>query len=497
MSSAKIDEQQALAQLTLWRSDPVAFCRDVFGFEPWEHDDPTKDSQASVLRAVPHNPAIAVRSGHKVGKTRLLAVIALWFYALFPGVRVVMTAPTGRQISEACWKEIRELYALAKRRGFDLGGRCFQTYAKGIRHPNGAEVFGVSTNEKDRFSGISGWLVVYLVDEGSGVADDIWEAIEGNRAGGAWLITMGNPTRTEGAFYRAFHEESHLWRTFHISSEDTPTARGVWELPGMAQPSWIDNRRKAWPPHDTHPLYAIRVRGNFPATGLMNVVSAAAVENAERRYATVERDWYDEARLEVGVDCARFGDDSNCAIARRGHYVLPELLRFGGVDGVQAAARIRRWVLELRTAREANGIVQQRPLVKVDVIGIGASVYDQLRALADENGEDMEVVPINFGAAAANKEDHYANVRAEAWFGIAEWLAAGGVLPKGLGEGQLRSDLLSPTYKFDLKGRQLIEPKDKIKERLGRSPDCGDALSLALYEGSIWRDASSFEIPNL
>ena len=26
-----------------------------------------------------------------------------------------------------------------------------------------------------------------------------------------------------------------------------------------------------------------------------------------------------------------------------------------------------------------------------------------------------------------------------------------------------------------------MEPKDKIKERLGRSPDCADALALALY----------------
>jgi len=40
--------------------------------------------------------------------------------------------------------------------------------------------------------------------------------------------------------------------------------------------------------------------------------------------------------------------------------------------------------------------------------------------------------------------------------------------------------LRGPTYAFDLRGRIKVEPKEKIKERLRRSPDRADALALAV-----------------
>ncbi len=39
---------------------------------------------------------------------------------------------------------------------------------------------------------------------------------------------------------------------------------------------------------------------------------------------------------------------------------------------------------------------------------------------------------------------------------------------------------LAPNYAFDLRGRIKVEPKEKIKERLRRSPDRADALALAV-----------------
>ena len=35
-----------------------------------------------------------------------------------------------------------------------------------------------------------------------------------------------------------------------------------------------------------------------------------------------------------------------------------------------------------------------------------------------------------------------------------------------------------PLYWYDAAGRMVLEPKDKIKERLGASPDIADALAL-------------------
>ena len=81
---------------------------------------------------------------------------------------------------------------------------------------------------------------------------------------------------------------------------------------------------------------------------------------------------------------------------------------------------------------------------------------------------------INFGAAAMDTE-RYANIRAEMYFKCRDWLEAGGVLTQNT---ELKTELSTVEYKFSASGRILLEPKDKVKERMGKSPDLADALAL-------------------
>ena len=81
---------------------------------------------------------------------------------------------------------------------------------------------------------------------------------------------------------------------------------------------------------------------------------------------------------------------------------------------------------------------------------------------------------VNFGGKAI-KSEHYANKRSEMWDGVREWLENGGAIPN---DSELKSELASPTYSFDARGRKVLEPKDKLKERGLRSPDMADALAL-------------------
>jgi hypothetical protein len=62
------------------------------------------------------------------------------------------------------------------------------------------------------------------------------------------------------------------------------------------------------------------------------------------------------------------------------------------------------------------------------------------------------------------------------WFLLRDWVRAGGSLPK---DDQLLRELTAPTYTFH-GGKFRLEEKDKIKARLGSSPDRGDALALTL-----------------
>jgi hypothetical protein len=60
------------------------------------------------------------------------------------------------------------------------------------------------------------------------------------------------------------------------------------------------------------------------------------------------------------------------------------------------------------------------------------------------------------------------------WIEMQKWVRKGGRLPN---VPELVGELITPTYTFS-NGQFVIEEKDQIKERLGRSPDLADALAL-------------------
>ena len=100
--------------------------------------------------------------------------------------------------------------------------------------------------------------------------------------------------------------------------------------------------------------------------------------------------------------------------------------------------------------------------------GGGAGVIDRLRQLGHC------VTEVNFGGRPGNPE-RYRNRRIEMWTRLRDWLREGGVIPK---DDALRAELSTPTYFFEASGAMRLEVKDKIKERLLRSPERADALAL-------------------
>ena len=56
-----------------YAKNPVAFARDILGVNLWSR-------QVEVLNAIRDNRNVSVRSGHKVGKSTVVAVAALWFF---------------------------------------------------------------------------------------------------------------------------------------------------------------------------------------------------------------------------------------------------------------------------------------------------------------------------------------------------------------------------------------------------------------------------------
>lgn len=407
-----------------------------------------------ILEAIKNHPRVTVRSGHKVGKTTTAAIAALWFVTSFPRARVVVTAPTGRQIRSIFWKELQRLYSKNASR---IGGEMHNLPQIGLQFRDGREIVGFSTTEPEKMAGISGPALLFIVDEASGVQEDIFEAIEGNRAGGARLVMFSNPTQTSGTFFDSFHAKRHWWHNIHVNSGEA-ASQGV---PGLATQDWLDEKLGEWGPES--PLYHVRVLGNFPSQSERAVIPLGLVEKAILRYDDTPDD--EEAILEVGVDVARYGDDDSVIVCRRGKKAYaPIVIR--GQDTLQVAMTVLDTVRGLRRQGEI-------PLVKVDAIGVGGGVVDILRIAREE----VDVSEINV-SERARKEDEFVNARAELWFNFRTWLEQGGTFPS---DTKLESELVAPTYDFDHRGRRRIEGKDAIKQRIGRSPDRADALILACW----------------
>lgn len=178
----------------------------------------------------------------------------------------------------------------------------------------------------------------------------------------------------------------------------------------------------------------------------------------------------------LGVDVARGGSDQTVLAPRRGTWFAP-LIKKDGKETPDGES-VKIFVLQ-----NLNGDLQAT--INVDIIGVGSSAYDSLAYYESEDGQHLNAMGINFSSAtkAWDRSGMLAmrNIRAAAYWGLREALdpVKGDdlALPD---DPELMADLVAPRWKLSVSGIQ-IESKDEIKKRLGRSPDCGDAVVLALY----------------
>lgn len=455
-----------------YRDDPVGFIETILRIRLWS-------KQRQLLRAIAANPKVAVRSGQKTGKTTTLVLAAIWWTCTRPRGRVRFVAPTGESIKNNCWKELRRVVDLLldpKDEGGAticklLGGiRPALVHTTGMQWPDGREIVGQAPEKAESLQGFSGPENLTLVDEGSGVADALFEAIDGDAAAGGHIAAAGNPTQQSGWFFDAFNSKREFWTTMVISSEEVPNVTGAEPpIAGLAEPAFIKAREREYGRDSA--WFKVRILGIFAGSASNAIVALSLVDAAHKRWEARPANDVVEAPLEFGVDVARFGDDDSAIAPRRGPRVYP-MITLHGFDTVGVVGKLR----EAYAAHARPGEVAK---LKIDTTGgYGAGVADVIRA-DDDLSKLFDIVEVNF-SSVADDETAYANLRAQIHFGVADWLKAGGEMPK---DPKLEAELLTPVYGFDARGRRKVESKDEIKKRLHRSPDRADSLALAVYEG--------------
>lgn len=192
-----------------------------------------------------------------------------------------------------------------------------------------------------------------------------------------------------------------------------------------------------------------------------------ALNNATRDDLEIEA----RGPLVMGVDPARFGDDRLAIAIRQGRVTFDVTSYTRKMDQMEITGFVK-------------GILDSLPIDRCFIDeGMGVGVIDRLH----EMGYGV-VQGVNFGSKAFN-EQKYGNRRNEMWQEMAEWfkdshvvLLAPTVEDREKKARECQMDICSPEYKFNSRNMKELEPKDKTKERLGLSPDCGDALALTFAE---------------
>lgn len=183
----------------------------------------------------------------------------------------------------------------------------------------------------------------------------------------------------------------------------------------------------------------------------------------------VNREIEIEDKKVIGADIARFGDDEIVISFLQGNRLVEQ-----DISNKQSLMETVGRIINKRKKCNAR-------ILAVDDAALGGGVTDRLREM------DEDVMAIN-GGERAIQNDKFVNLKTEMWWYARELFEKG--LVSIINDPILIRQLGAVKYHYRSNGKTVVEPKDEVKIRLGRSPDRADALVLGLWGAKNIRDAS-------
>ncbi len=503
-----------------FQADPKLFMSEVLGIDTLE------TYQSRVIDEVWKHERTAVKACHDLGKSFLMARIAITFLNVFPNSKVITTAPTFTQVERILWSEIR---AAALKSKWPLGGKLNLTdwsfgpdwFALGFTPRN-----EVSSEEgqgtQSSFQGFHAPHVLVIFDEATGIPTKLWDMAEGLLTSAhVKFVAIGNPTSRASEFYRCF--KSRDWHKIGLTCFDSPNliannirtkedlVREIKKynsmrdtealeyvdqykvtVPYLLTAKWCVQKAAKW--GIDHPLTVSKILGEFPKTSEKTLVPLDYVESAFlRSYTPKEQD-----RKVIGIDVAGAEEGGDSSILTGMHGKKQTALRnASGSDTNEVTG------LAIAMSRDMGGA----DVIIVDKTGIGTGVYDNLVAEVGKSlPKNCEIRGVHFGYANEDAEDIelYYNLKARIFALLRDDLKD----PNGiqlLPETVYTEELPTINKDYNKKGQLVIESKKEYKKRTGRgSPDYSDSLALANFGhydemkiGQITKDYSKDSAPTL
>ncbi len=467
----------------------------------WGEGEGPTPYQLNVLRKLDAGRRrVALRCPHDAGKTALAALVTLHFALTrdrMPGDwKVATTASVWRQLSVYLWPEVHKW---AGRLRWDrLGRQPFSAKVElldlALKLERG-QAFAVASDRPESIEGAHADHLLYVFDEAKAIPPATWDAAEGALAGDdCWALAISTPGEPQGRFYEINQRKAGYedWWVDHVTLEQCIKA-------GRVNVEWARQRVRQWGCQfeeideadaetdlerllgmrilKTTTLFSNRALGEFAASEADGMIPLTWVEAANERYRALEQlgEWGEFTC--VGVDVGRGGDAT--VLALRHGEAIRELRSYGVADTMVVTGYV------VPVLRGHNGYAI------IDVVGIGAGVVDRVREQPVEEGQEggakFQAVAFNAGEGTDWKdrsgEMMFANKRAAAWWNMRELLdPANGhqiALPP---DDLLTGDLTAPHWRPSSGGRVIVESKEDIRKRLGRSTDTGDAVVQAFWQ---------------
>jgi hypothetical protein len=312
--------------------------------------------------------------------------------------------------------------------------------------------------------------MLIVVDEASGVPDVVFQVGEGAMSTkGAKTVLTGNPTRAEGFFFDAFHNNREQFECMTVSCEDADTV----------DPKFVEDMIAKYGAESN--VTRIRVYGEFPTQSDDVLLPLHLVEDA------VKRDIEPSPMTPVvwGIDVARFGGDRSALCKRQGQVLVEKCKTWQGKDLMEMAGIIL-------SEYEATPYSLRPVSIFIDSIGVGGGLADRLAEL------DLPAIGVAVSESPSLKE-RFTRLRDELFWKAREWFEARDC--KIPSDESLISEVTAVRYKYQSTGKLKIESKDEMKRRGQRSPDVADAFVLtfaqegatALGQASRWNARATYK----
>lgn len=386
---------------------------------------------------------MAVTSGHGVGKSAMTGWLVNWIMSTRPYAQGTVTANTYAQLETKTWAQIIKWTKKC------ATSHWFATSATKMYHKDHSESWFCSaqTCREENSEAFAGQHAVnstsfYINDEGSAIANIIYEVQEGGLTDGESMqFNFGNPTRNTGFFRECWRKFRHRWITFKVDSRDVQITNKE-HLQSLIDDYGINS--------DT---VKVRVLGEFPAQSFKQFISEADVEAAMDRH--IKQTSYSFAPKVIGVDPSWSGDDEFVIGIRQGLFYK----------------QLGKWEKNDNDIEMANIIARFEDDEGADAVHVDGGFGTGIVSAGKTMGRNWQIVWFS----AKSPDVGCMNLRAYMWNQTRVWLKDGGCIPK---DDILHSDLTGPETVPRVDGKIQLESKEDMKRRGVPSPNRADALAL-------------------